>query len=322
MASKRRRPRPRSPRRSRPRCRASRGSRTIRASRSSTASSRAGRCWRRSAPRASRARRRAASCTRSTTCATWSASALGAITVLTVARDKASGRVVAYHEIASSPTDVWQGHEETLADGASLVPRQALDLPSGRVRVRRAFVVGADLRGSLAEAGLAPVEDVLSMLDDALEGHAELSDASASGSRAPRRDAGARRRRLRARWASLDAVEYFPATPNAAPVRVYYAGGDEEHGTHGDHRGWFDAKGRQALQGRLAHARARDAHRVALQPEPHAPGAARHHAAQRRGLHPARPRARRSTRRRRGRCSPRATAGRAATWCRSRTRGR
>jgi murein DD-endopeptidase MepM/ murein hydrolase activator NlpD len=165
----------------------------------------------------------------------------------TVARDKASGRVVAY-EIASSPTDVWQGHEETLADGTyKLVPRK-LDLPSERVRVRRAFVVGADLRGSLAEAGLAPVEDVLSMLDDALEGHAELSDIR-PGSRLRLVATQERVDGVFARWASLDAVEYFPATPNGAPVRVYYAGSDEDHGTHGEHRGWFDAKGRQPYKG-------------------------------------------------------------------------
>jgi murein DD-endopeptidase MepM/ murein hydrolase activator NlpD len=166
----------------------------------------------------------------------------------TVARDKASGHVVAY-EIVSSPTDVWQGHEETLSDGTlKLVPRK-LDLPSERVRVRRALVVGPDLRASLTEAGLAPIEDVLSMLDDALEGHAELSDIRA-GSRLRLVATQERVDGVFARWTSLEAVEYFPSGANAPPVRVYNAGDDDEHaGKRGDRHDWYDAKGRQPYHG-------------------------------------------------------------------------
>ena len=163
-----------------------------------------------------------------------------------VARDKATGHVVAY-EISSSPSDVWQAHEESLADGTAKLVARKLDLPTERVRVKKSLVVGTDLRASFIEAGLVPVEDMLSMLDDALEGHAELADIRA----------GARLRLVAtqervdgafARWASLDAVEYFPASASAPAVRVYLLGGDDEDRPR-DRRGWFDARGRQPYHG-------------------------------------------------------------------------
>jgi murein DD-endopeptidase MepM/ murein hydrolase activator NlpD len=162
-----------------------------------------------------------------------------------VARDKATGHVVAY-EISSSPSDVWQAHEESLADGTAKLVARKLDLPTERVRVKKSLVVGTDLRASFIEAGLVPIEDMLSMLDDALEGHAELADIRA----------GARLRLVAtqervdgafARWASLDAVEYFPASASAPAVRVYLLGGDEDRPR--ERRGWFDARGRQPYHG-------------------------------------------------------------------------
>jgi murein DD-endopeptidase MepM/ murein hydrolase activator NlpD len=169
----------------------------------------------------------------------------GAKDSFTVARDKASGRVVAY-EVATSLTDVWQAREEALSDGTTkLVPRK-LDLPSERVRVRKALVVGNDLRASLADAGLTPIDDVLAMLDDALEGHAEPSDIR-PGARLRLVATQERVDGVFARWASLDAVEYFPAS-NAPPVRVYNAGAEDERASR-DHRGWYDAKGQQPYRG-------------------------------------------------------------------------
>src|SRR5262249_24882969 len=105
----------------------------------------------------------------------------GAKDSFTVARDKATVRVVAY-EVASSPTHVWQAREQAQPDGTNKLVARKLELWSERVRIRKALVVGADLRASFADAGLTPIDDVLSMLDDALEGHAELSDIRA-GSR-------------------------------------------------------------------------------------------------------------------------------------------
>jgi murein DD-endopeptidase MepM/ murein hydrolase activator NlpD len=158
-----------------------------------------------------------------------------------LARDKATGRVVAF-EFAGSPVDVWQAREDVASDGTPRLLARRLELTSERVRIRKAVLVGADLRASFVDAGLAPIDDVLSMLDDALEGHAELSDIRP----------GARLRIVATlervdgafvRWASLDAVEYFPASPSAPSVRVYWFGDD-------DHRhGWYDTRGRQPTHG-------------------------------------------------------------------------
>lgn len=166
---------------------------------------------------------------------------------LSLAFDKATGRVVAF-ELASSPFDVWQAREEAGTDGVVTLLARKLDLPASRVRVGRAVLVGADLRASLSDAGLTPVDDVLSLLDDALEGHAELSDIRP----------GARLRLLATqeqvdgafvRWVSLDAVEYFPASPAATAVRVYAFGDGDLPGESRKRRGWYDGKGRQPFHG-------------------------------------------------------------------------
>jgi murein DD-endopeptidase MepM/ murein hydrolase activator NlpD len=158
----------------------------------------------------------------------------------TVARDKASGRVLAY-EIVSGPSEIWQAREEEQTGGATKLVARRLGLAVESVRVHKSVVVGPDLRASFTDAGLTPVDDILTMLDDALEGHAELSDLRA----------GARLRIAATaeyvdgtfvRWVGLDAVEYVPAAANAVPVRVYWF--DDEA-----YRGWYDAKGRQPARG-------------------------------------------------------------------------
>jgi murein DD-endopeptidase MepM/ murein hydrolase activator NlpD len=169
----------------------------------------------------------------------------GAKDTFTVARSKASGRVVAY-EVASSPTDVWQGREQVLADSTTKLVARKLDLYFERVRIRKALVVGTDLRTSLIDAGLTPIDDMLSMLDDALEGHAELSDVR-PGARLRLVATQERVEGAFARWASLDAIEYIPAAAGAPPVRVYFFGADEERPR--ERRGWYDAKGRQPYHG-------------------------------------------------------------------------
>jgi murein DD-endopeptidase MepM/ murein hydrolase activator NlpD len=163
---------------------------------------------------------------------------------LTVAVDKTSQRVVAY-ELAATSSDVWQGREQPDIDGSLKLETRKLDLKTEHIRVGRAVLVGSDLHASFLEAGLTPVEDVLSMLDDALDGHAEVSDIRP----------GARLRIVGtqelvdgvfARWVSLDAVEYFPAVANAAPVRVYaFVEGEGGSGK----RHYYDAKGRQPFHG-------------------------------------------------------------------------
>jgi murein DD-endopeptidase MepM/ murein hydrolase activator NlpD len=184
---------------------------------------------------------------------------------LTVAVDKTTGHVMAF-EFSSSPADVWQGRDEDDAgsDGAKLWAKK-LKLEIERVRIRKAVLVGADLHASFVDAGLGPIDDLLPMLDDALDGHAELSDVRP----------GARLRIVATqdqvdgafvRWVSLEAVEYFPATPTAPSVRVYRFGEDDDsdgaekdapadRSRHpadltGKHRrGWYDGKGRQPLHG-------------------------------------------------------------------------
>ncbi len=166
--------------------------------------------------------------------------------MLTLALDTATHHVVAY-ELSSSPTDVWQAREQTVADGTMKLEPRRLDLVSQRVRVGKAVVVGADLRASFAEAGLGSSEDLLSMLDDALDGRTELSDIRP----------GARLRLVATqeqvegefvRWVSLDAVEYFPAGGNARPVRVYaLVEGDSDR--EPTKRAFYDAKGRQPVRG-------------------------------------------------------------------------
>jgi hypothetical protein len=162
----------------------------------------------------------------------------------TLARDKASGQVVAY-EVASSPLDVWQAREEAQADGSMKLVARKLELMAEPVRVRKAVLVGPDLRASLDQAGLGPIDDVLTMLDDALEGHAELSDIR-PGSRIRIVATQERVDGAFVRWVSLDAVEYFPASPSAPSVRVYRFGDDEGRRKH---HGWYDAKGRQPVHG-------------------------------------------------------------------------
>ncbi len=165
---------------------------------------------------------------------------------LTLAVETASERVVAY-ELASSPSEVWQGRLQSLPDGSTKLETRKLDLVTERVRVGKSVLVGSDRRASFGDAGLAPVDDLMSMLDDALDGHAELSDIRP----------GARLRLLATqeqvdgafvRWVSIDAVEYFPATANARPVRVYSLG-DADGVRDAAKRGFYDAKGRQPMRG-------------------------------------------------------------------------
>ena len=167
-----------------------------------------------------------------------------------VAREKATGRVVAF-ELASSPFEVWQaraaGEGATGAPSDGVLAAKKLELFVERARLAVAVAVGDDLRESITKAGLD--DDMLKMLDDALEGHAELTDLRP----------GARLRILAteervegefARYAELDAVEYFPRSPSAPPLRVYWYGKDARLGSaRKPTGGYYDAKGRQPFHG-------------------------------------------------------------------------
>jgi murein DD-endopeptidase MepM/ murein hydrolase activator NlpD len=167
----------------------------------------------------------------------------GAKDTFVIASEKASGHVVAF-EVASSPVDVWQGREEADAAGTPKLRVRKLDLNSEQVRVRKAVLVSADLRASFTDAGFDGVDEVLKLLDDALDGHAELSDIR-PGARLRLVATQERVEGAFVRWASIEAVEYLPATSTAQPVRVYRFGADDSP----KHRGWYDAKGKQPYHG-------------------------------------------------------------------------
>jgi hypothetical protein len=168
------------------------------------------------------------------------------------AREKATGKIVAF-EYATSPFEVWQAKtSETTGE----LEAHKLDLHVEKKRVAVAVTVGADLRASIVGTGLD--DDLLPMLDDALEGHAELSDLHP----------GARLRILAVedrvddafvRFESLDAVEYLPAAFDMKPLRVYYfakeptttwlARSAKQRDTSKAPSFYYDAKGHQPMHG-------------------------------------------------------------------------
>ena len=123
------------------------------------------------------------------------------------AKDCESGKVVAF-EYASSPVEVWQARDH---DG--MLEAKKVELPVEEKRVAVGVSVGDDLRASVVQAGLD--DDVLKMLDDALEGHAELADLR-PGARLRLVATEDRIEGVFARYAALDAVEYTPANPRRA----------------------------------------------------------------------------------------------------------
>ena len=129
-----------------------------------------------------------------------------------LAKEKGTGRVVAF-EYVTSPVDVFQARDE-----AGVLTAKKLDLHLEMKQVAAAIVVTSNLRASLTKAGLE--DEIVQRLDDALDGHVELSDVRA-GSRLRLLATEERLEGTFLRYASLDAVEYTPAKEGAAPLRVY-----------------------------------------------------------------------------------------------------
>jgi murein DD-endopeptidase MepM/ murein hydrolase activator NlpD len=168
---------------------------------------------------------------------------LGASDTFSVARDRASGRVIAF-ELVSSPVEIWQARED---DGK--LEGKKLELYVDHKRAGAAFVVGEDLKASVKQAGLR--EQLLDVLDDALDGHVGLADLRP----------GARLRILAdeewvegafTRYSDLLAVEYVPAPGRATPeddkrgpLRVYHFAKEDRK----EHLAYFDAKGQHPLRG-------------------------------------------------------------------------
>lgn len=162
-----------------------------------------------------------------------------------IAKTKSGAKVVAF-EYQSSPIDVWQA---VAADGDAGVgtgelEAKKLEIQLDKKRVAVGLLVGDDLRSSLAKAGLDVDTDktgasIVTMLDDALDGHAELADIRPGA----RLRIVATEERIEGnfvRYGEVDAVEYFPASAHAQPVRTYYSPAS---------KGYFDAKGRQPTHG-------------------------------------------------------------------------
>jgi murein DD-endopeptidase MepM/ murein hydrolase activator NlpD len=181
----------------------------------------------------------------------------------TVAREKATGSVVAF-EYAASPFDVWQARTAAEESDASSEPPalamlgKKLDLHAEKKHVAVGIAIGEDLRASIVAAGLD--DDMLPLLDDALDGHAELSDLRP----------GARLRLLAVedrvagafvKYDALEAVEYTPALASGdqRPLRVYYfakaptttwlARSSKQKENAKTPSFFYDAKGRQPMQG-------------------------------------------------------------------------
>jgi murein DD-endopeptidase MepM/ murein hydrolase activator NlpD len=163
------------------------------------------------------------------------------------AKDKESGKVVAF-EYAVSPLDVWQAR-----DNAGTLEANKLALPTETRRVAVGVAVGDDLRDSIVKAGLD--DDLLKMLDDALEGHAELADLR-PGARLRIVAMEDRVEGAFAGYASLDAVEYTPANPSAPKLRVYWFSKApashaeaQKSGLRARAGGYYDGKGQQPYHG-------------------------------------------------------------------------
>ena len=154
-----------------------------------------------------------------------------------IAMDPATRRLRAF-EYQAGPTEIYQARESP----EGLLAAEKLDLHVEKKRLATAVVIGSDLAASLQAVGLDP--SLIDLLDDALEGRAQISHLHA----------GTRLRLIAdyetalgvfARFTDAAAVEYVPTDPDAPTLRVYHYRGRNG----GKDEGYFDAKGRQPYKG-------------------------------------------------------------------------
>jgi murein DD-endopeptidase MepM/ murein hydrolase activator NlpD len=154
-----------------------------------------------------------------------------------VAMDPASRRLRAF-EYQAGPTEIYQARE----NGQGVLTAERLDLRVEKKRLATAVVIGRDLAASLQAVGLDP--SLIDLLDDALEGRAQISHLHA----------GTRLRLVAdyetalgvfARFTDVAAVEYVPSDPDAPSLRVYHYRGSKS----GRDEGYFDARGHQPYKG-------------------------------------------------------------------------
>ncbi len=157
------------------------------------------------------------------------------------------GHVVAFELVPAGAMDgdhfdFFQEHETT--ENERLVATH-VSLPIERKRVKVGIGVGDALRASIASAALH--EEAATLLDDALDGHAELSDLRA-GTRLRIVATEERIEGAFVGYAPIDAVEYTPVGKPA--IRVYwYAKGSATDPHHHAHGGYYDTQGRQPYHG-------------------------------------------------------------------------
>jgi murein DD-endopeptidase MepM/ murein hydrolase activator NlpD len=157
------------------------------------------------------------------------------------------GRVVAFELLPAGAMDgdaldFFQEHEKI--DGERLTAAH-VSLPIERKRVKVGIVVGDALRASIASADLH--EEAATLLDDALDGHAELSDLR-SGTRLRIVATEERIEGAFVGYAPIDAVEYTPVGKPAIRVYWYPKGSSVDAKRHA-HGGYYDTTGRQPYRG-------------------------------------------------------------------------
>jgi murein DD-endopeptidase MepM/ murein hydrolase activator NlpD len=154
-----------------------------------------------------------------------------------VAKDRARGTIVAYEHVAS-PIDVWQARMD---DVEHRFIAKKLDLAVERRKIASGLSVTTDLARAIAAAGIR--EEALSAIDDALEGHVELSAIRP----------GVRMRLLaEEEWVEgvfarfrVEALEFVPR--GGSPLRVYLH--EREADGHRRFAGYWNARGQQPYQG-------------------------------------------------------------------------
>jgi murein DD-endopeptidase MepM/ murein hydrolase activator NlpD len=154
-----------------------------------------------------------------------------------VAMDPGSHRLRAF-EYQAGPTEIYQARENV----EGMLVAERLDMHVEKKRLATAVVIGDDLSASLQAVGLDP--SLIELLDDALEGRAQISHLHA----------GSRLRLIAdyetalgvfARFTDAPAVEYVPTDPDTPALRVYHYHGR----SGGKDEGYFDSKGHQPYKG-------------------------------------------------------------------------
>lgn len=169
----------------------------------------------------------------------------GAATTFSFAKAH-DGHVVAFELVPAGAgegdsLDFFQEHEKTENERLAATH---VSLAIDKKRIKIGVVIGDSVRSSLTSASLH--EEAASALDDALDGHAELSDLR-QGTRLRLVATELRIEGVFAGYAPIDALEYTP--PGKPAVRVYwYAKGSSESHKH-TRGGFYDATGRQPYRG-------------------------------------------------------------------------